>query len=157
MWGQALRGQFSDLADFVAVFGLSRFRCHFRTLPNVPTWSTYFWSRYRRGVFCGKATDMGYKSSEPTHVEYLFLDTVPTWSICRMATDMEYTSPVNLPTWRISTKATHMENVCQSIISTKSVKVYKVQWTYRHGVLLFLVTLPTWGISSKATRMWTCY
>jgi hypothetical protein len=41
---------------------------------------------------CIKATDMEYKSSEPTHVEYLFLATVPTWSICGKATDMEYKS-----------------------------------------------------------------
>jgi hypothetical protein len=60
---------------------------------------------------------------------------------------------VNLPTRSISTKATHMENVCQSIISTKSVKVYKSSEPTDMEYSLFLVTLPTWGILSKATRM----
>jgi hypothetical protein len=33
-----------------------------------------------------------YKSIEATHMGYFFLATVPTWSICGKATDMEYTS-----------------------------------------------------------------
>jgi hypothetical protein len=33
-----------------------------------------------------------YKSIEATDMEYFFLATVPTWSICGKATDMEYKS-----------------------------------------------------------------
>jgi len=151
MWGRALRGQFSDLADFVAVFGLSRFRSHFRTLPNVPSWSTYFWSRYRRGVFCGNATDMEYKSSEPTHVEYLFPVTLPTWSIWSRGTDLECKS----------SEPTHVEHLFLVKLPTwRNVKAY---WKKKPRSL---AKLPTWRMwkfylvrqtSSKSTHMWTSY